>query len=262
MDDEPVPGTAFFCVDGAGRTLDGAPRCDERRPYRGNLDRICSDLCKSYPELDLGKYSHLSNGFDPEDFEGVQAERFDKFTIIHAGNFYEQRSARLFLLGLWRWLERDRQALASTQVLFVERKDPDSTAAIRELGLQDTVTQTGVLPHRRMVASMLGADLLLLVPGPGEGTMPEKIFEYLASRKPVLTIAVEGVARELVCRAGIGSVIYLSDVEGLAAELARLRQAIVGHLFPYPDTIYLLRQYDRRCIAGRLASALDRVIGS
>jgi glycosyltransferase involved in cell wall biosynthesis len=220
-----------------------------------------ADFCKSYPELDLGKFSHLPNGFDPEDFEGVQAERFDKFTIVHAGNFYEKRTARPFLLGLRRWLERDRQALASTQVLFVGRKDPDSTAAIRELGLQDTVTQTGVLPHRRTVASMLGADLLLLVPGPGEGTMPGKIFEYLAARKPVLTIADEGVARELVCRAGIGSAIYLSDVEGLAAELARLRQAIIAHLFPYPDTTELLRQYDSRCIAGRLASVLDRVVG-
>jgi len=218
------------------------------------------DFIRNYPGLDVGIFSHLPNGFDPEDFECVEAERFDKFTIVHAGNFYEQRSARPFLLGLRRWLECDKQALASTQVLFVGRKDPDSTVAIRELGLQGTVIQTGVLGHRQTVANMLGADILLLVPGPGVGTMPGKVFEYLAARKPILTIADEGVARELVRRTGTGSTVHPSDIAGLAAELARIREAIVARSFPYPDTTQLLRQYNRRCIAGLLASVLDEMM--
>lgn len=218
------------------------------------------DFVGRYPELSPASFTHLPNGFDTDDFQGVQPKHFEKFTIVHAGNFYECRSARPFLVGLRRWLEREPQARATSQVLFIGRKDPDSTAAIGELGLEDIVLQTGILPHSQTIASMLGADLLLLVPGPGKGTMTGKIFEYIAARKPVLTIADEGAARELVCRAGIGPAVDPSDVDGLSFKLEGLWRTICAGAFPYPDTTELLQQYDRRYTAGRLASVLDRVV--
>ena len=188
-----------------------------------------------------------------QDFENAVSLQFDKFTIVHAGNFYEQRSARPFLVALRCWLDEEPQARASTQVLFVGREAPDSSQSIVELGLEDVVAQVAAVSHSRAVQYMLGADLLLLVPGPGSGTMPGKTFEYLAARKPVLVIADEGPARRLVNSTSIGSVVSTTDGKRLARELSRLRRVIAAGAFPYPETSELLNLYDRRRIAGQMA---------
>lgn len=212
-----------------------------------------SDLLEKYPDLPEKRIIYLPNGFDPQDFENVVSLQFDKFTIVHAGNFYEQRSARPFLVALRCWLDEEPQARASTQVLFVGREAPDSSQSIVELGLEDVVAQVAAVSHSRAVQYMLGADLLLLVPGPGSGTMPGKTFEYLAARKPVLVIADEGPARRLVNSTSIGSVVSTTDGKRLARELSRLRRVIAAGAFPYPETSELLNLYDRRRIAGQMA---------
>ena len=100
----------------------------------------------------------------------------------------------------------------------------------------------------------------VLVSAPGKRIMTREIFEHTAARKPVLTISDEGAARELVCKTGIGSVADPSDIEGLANELVKLTLTISNGSFLYPGITELLRQYDRRCIAGRLAPVLDRKV--
>jgi hypothetical protein len=99
----------------------------------------------------------------------------------------------------------------------------------------------------------------VLVSSPGKRTMTREIFEHTAARKPVLNNAGAGAAGELVCKIGIGSGADPSDVEGLVRESARLRRTISEVSYFYSDATVLLRQYDRRCIAGCIASVLDRV---
>lgn len=219
-----------------------------------------SDLLQKYPDLPENHVIYLPNGFDPQDFENAVSLHFDKFTIVHAGNFYEQRTARPFLVALRRWFDEEPEARTRTQILFVGREGADSSRAIAQFGLEDVVAQVVAVSHRRAVQYMLSADLLLLVPGPGTGTMPGKTFEYLASRKPVLVVADEGPARRLVSSARIGSVVSTTDEKGMVSELSRLRRVIAAGAFPYPDTSDLLNLYDRRRIAGLMANVFSELV--
>ena len=106
-----------------------------------------------------------------------------------------------------------------------------------------------------------GADALLLVPGPGEGTMPGKIYEYLRAGKPVLCLADEGPARELIAQAGIGWLAPSSDVEEIARVLGEVFPVLLSRSFSSPDVRSWLRTFDRREIAGRIAEHLNAVTG-
>jgi glycosyltransferase involved in cell wall biosynthesis len=217
------------------------------------------DFLRRYPTLKPDAFSYVPNGYDPEDFENVMPRSFEKFTILHTGNFYEARSPIPFLKALRVLLHGEPQLRANFQVLFVGKKDLNAEAALKEFSLEDVVRQVGSVSHASSIEYMLGADVLLLIPGPGNGTMPGKTFEYLAARKPILAIAEPGVAQELISSAGIGMVAAPDDIAGIANALRNMYRGITEKSYRYPDTSDLRNRYDRRQLAGRIAQILANV---
>ena len=144
------------------------------------------------------------------------------------------------------------------QVLFLGNAGSITAATVAKLGLSDVVKLPGTLPHRVGLQYIVGADLLLLVPGPGKSTMTGKIFEYLAVKKPILALAGEGAVKDLVLGAGLGTVVAPEDVHGIAAALHSLYCEFSngGHRC-FRATDGILKQYDRREIARRMAALFD-----
>lgn len=199
----------------------------------------------------------LPNGFDPDDFEGLERRELAGFVIVHAGTFYERRSAAPFLDGLHRWLETQPRLRQTVRVYFVGAPDENSRRLIADLGLEDVVTLVGNVLHRESLRYMVSADLLLLVPGPGEGTMTGKVFEYLAARRPILAVAGRGVVRDLVTSSGIGVCAPPEEPAAIATALASLYDQISTGAYRYPDTEALRKEFDRAQIARQTAALLD-----
>jgi glycosyltransferase involved in cell wall biosynthesis len=214
------------------------------------------DFVARYPDVPAAKFSFIPNGFDPEDFEGAQAKRFDRWTIVHAGNFYGARSARSFLEGLHRFLCERSAARGQIEVVLVGAENPSTQTDIDDLRLGDVVRQAGCVPHAESIRYMLGADALLLVPGPGRGTMPGKTFEYLAARRPILALADDGTVRSLLEETHAGIAVGAGDREAIAAAIASLFD---GRVEPRSAT-GARERYDRRNIAAAVARVLDHLI--
>lgn len=221
------------------------------------------DFLGRFPLLTPERIAYIPNGFDPEDFTGVTPEHFDSFTIVHAGTFYEARTSVPFLEGVALALAKEPGLKDNFCVVFVGQRDPVTAEAIDRLSLAEVVTQLGIVSHRRSIEHLVGADLLLLVPGPGDGTMPGKAYEYLAAQKPILALVDDGVVSELISATGTGIVVLPEDVTGIAAAILFMYHAkIAGNGIKAYGKVNddLLKQFDRREIAKKTSLLLDGLV--
>ncbi len=129
-----------------------------------------------------------------------------RFTITYTGNFFGRQSATAFLDGLDAALETEPSLRDDLLVKFVGGLKPNELTRATNGVLGSIVEHEPFLRHDDVLATQKAADLLLLYVAPGrgsEGVYTGKVFEYVASRRPVLAIAPEdNVARELLERSG------------------------------------------------------------
>jgi glycosyltransferase involved in cell wall biosynthesis len=227
-------------------------------------DHVCvtsqeykKDFLKRYPSLNFEKISYIPNGFDPSDFEALNPHKFDKFTILHAGNFYGARSAILFINAYALLLSNRPDLKSITQVVFVGNIDSSSFIKILDLGIRENIILLGEQTHNETLKLSSGADLLLLIPGPGNGTMPGKLFEYLRSGRPVYCLSTEGPAAALVRQSGGGVVETSANTSEIAESLEKMVYSVQQDRNTFKCSHEILIKYDRREIAYEIAKVLN-----
>lgn len=192
----------------------------------------------------------ITNGFDEDDFAGRTPARHEgRFTIVHTGLFAADGNP----LNLWDALAgkcaEDPAFAARLQIRLAGKTDAEIVEAIRSRGLGDKLADLGYLPHDEVVAEQLGADVLIL-PLRREPeyakVLPGKIFEYLASGRPVLGIGQEdGAAAEVLRDSGAGEMFGWDRRDGLIEFIcaARCQKSDI-------------EKYSRRVLTGKLLELL------
>ena len=162
----------------------------------------------------------IPNGCDFDDFAGLAYRPGERFRITHTGSFFGKRDPRPFL-----------QALHDSGLDAVARFLGDFRSADREwaeqLGLGDRLELIPYAPRAASLELQRDSDaLLLLIPeagGRGKGVLSGKVFEYLASGRPILAaVPPDGAAADLIRETGAGVVAPPDDVEALKAALVEL----------------------------------------
>lgn len=192
----------------------------------------------------------ITNGFDEDDFAGrTPARHEDRFTIVHTGLFAADGNP----LNLWDALAgkcaEDPAFAARLQIRLAGKTDAEIVEAIRSRGLGDKLADLGYLPHDEVVAEQLGADVLIL-PLRREPeyakVLPGKIFEYLASGRPVLGIGQEdGAAAEVLRDAEAGEMFGWDRRDGLIEFICAARRRKGD-----------IEKYSRRVLTGKLLELL------
>ena len=182
---------------------------------------VSDAISQEMRELGAARVETIPNGCDFDDFEGLEYHPGDRFRITHTGTFFGHRDPRPFL-----------SALANAEDDVVARfvgglRSADSEFAA-ELGLGERVEEIPHVPRRSALELQRDSEaLLLLLPeagGRGRTVPSGKIFEYLAAERPILAaVPPDGVAAELVRRAGAGVVVAPDDVAALTAAIEGLR---------------------------------------
>ncbi len=197
----------------------------------------------------------IANGCDFDDFAGLDYARGERFRITHTGSFFGRRDPRPFLT-----------ALAESTVDAVARFVGDFRPADREfaesLGLGDRLELHPFLPRRVALAMQRDSEaLLLLIPdagGRGKGVLSGKVFEYLASERPVLAaVPPDGAAAELIREADAGVVAAPDDPAELRAALEELASRFqAGSLDGTRLSPELRKRLDRKARVEELADLL------
>jgi len=209
------------------------------------------------------KTSVIENGADFDDFAELEHRPGDRFTIVHAGSFFGHRTPRPFLAAVRDLVERRPELRHRLLVRLVGDLRPADREWAQQLGIDGCWEETGFLPYRQSIAAERAADaLLLLIPfaqGRGDSVLSGKVFEYIASRRPILaSVPPSGVAANLLRGVEAGEVAGPENAAEISAALERMvdRWLERGGLadVDYPEAVR--ERLSRRSRARDLAAVL------
>jgi glycosyltransferase involved in cell wall biosynthesis len=213
--------------------------CDLRRPRRlapirwleDELERAClepaahvlintqqslADYRAHYPGLPEQRFSLLRNAFDRTLTNHGAAPAFDRFTLLHLGQFSRFRVADALVEALGvlvaRGIGKEDLQIATTGP-FGER----AMARAQELGVANMVQRIPGVPYPQTGPLMAAADVLVYVAEPGATQrIASKLYDYLGSPRPILALSDNPESARLLERCGGGVQVGFDDIEGLA----------------------------------------------
>jgi len=154
----------------------------------------------------------ITNGFDEEDFAAPLPARSDgEFRIVHTGLFASDGNP----LNLWKALaercKADPEVKKALRIRLAGKVDPEITEAIQAAGLGENLELLGYLSHPDSVKELRQADIVLLPLRQSpeySKVLPGKIFECIASGRPVLGIGPkDSAAGDLLRESGAGTMV-------------------------------------------------------
>jgi glycosyltransferase involved in cell wall biosynthesis len=214
------------------------------------------------PREASGRVQTITNGYDAEEVAGLPVYDGQRFDITYAGGFCCSRKATPFLRALSQLRARAPGVASQVFVRLIGGPNPPLEAEVAAFDLQGQVEFTGHLPHRRALEELARSAVLLLSVGGdyiAQISVPAKLFEYMAIRRPVLAITPPGAAAALVEESGCGVVLHPDDVDGIErAILEYYRQFQRGelHAASAPE---VLRRFERRGLTETLSRLLAGV---
>lgn len=196
----------------------------------------------------------LPNGFDEEDFEGVVPTLPEKFTITYVGTL----SPAYPVTGFISALTEIRSGGRPVALKFVGTV-PEP---IREMfPAEEDGNSPEFIPyceHPVAIRHMMDSSLLLLIipdhPS-NRSILTGKIFEYLATEKPILFLGPDdGDAARLLSLCGYQGIFGYNNVEGIRDFILRVAEGK-----PVKRSGHHL-EYSRRALTVKLGELLDRVL--
>jgi glycosyltransferase involved in cell wall biosynthesis len=144
------------------------------------------------------------------------------------------RTGYYLLHGLAIWRDRVGAEKAAQQLsLHLYGQVDDSHRALMEqLGIENLITMHGYVPHHQSVTALLEADAVFVpLHGVPEGeraralVVPGKLYEALASERPVLAALSSGDGADLITSKQAGLVVPPTDASELARALGQMIDA-------------------------------------
>ncbi len=204
----------------------------------------------------------ITNGFDTDDVLHADTIRNDRFVIAHVGTLVRTRNP----VNLWKVLSdlisEHADLRNDLSIRLTGKVDLAVRNSLASSGLEKYVTYVDYLPHDKVAGEQKSASVLLLILNDtpnSKGILTGKLFEYLASGRPVLCIGPEdGDAAAIIHETRSGVTCDFDEKE-------KVRQALLNFYREYRSGTSSanrtgIEQYSRKALTAKLASILDEMI--
>ncbi|MBR5176509.1 MAG: glycosyl transferase family 1 [Bacteroidales bacterium] len=215
---------------------------------------------KDFQKITSNEVRLMTNGFDPADYRS-DSETDEFFNITLTGLFASAGNPKV----LWKVLSdkcvADKEFKSLLKIRLIGKTDADILQNIKDAGLGDNLYYPGYQPHEVAVQEQRNASFLLLClrqEPEYASAVPGKIFEYLASRRPILGIGqTDSIMAKMIRDTSSGVAYDWDDEENIRKWVDFCWDEFKnGEL---KDNTSDISRYDRRVITRQLAGYLDEM---
>ncbi len=179
---------------------------------------IGKTMAYEFEQVRCGDVHVITNGFDDDDFKLIEKSPSDDFVIVHVGSINADRNHEIFWQGLKEVCEEHPEFAKKLHIRFIGKLDYSVIESVEKYGLIEKFEQIEYVPHNQVKDYLFTADLLYLplnnTPN-SKGIISGKLFEYLATGKPILGIGhPTGDAAEIIQETQAGVIADFADMKG------------------------------------------------
>jgi glycosyltransferase involved in cell wall biosynthesis len=202
----------------------------------------------------------INNGFDKEDFQNLVPSPYNKFTIAYVGSLYSRsHNPDPFFLALRELLDEDKALEKEIQIVIAGAGLENYLETIDKLGLKNIIRWEKLVEHKIALKIMASAHLLLVLQNgtsPESSSVPGKIYEYLATRKPIMAIGSGALRDFFISEKIYGEVIDQDSISKIKKAIHKFHvQYRAGKLKTQPKR--LLEKYNSQSLTKILAEVLN-----
>jgi glycosyltransferase involved in cell wall biosynthesis len=223
---------------------------------------VSQDMADEFNGIVNRDYKLVTNGYDEEDISPLPQNQLDtKFTISHIGSINSCRNP----VGMWKMLSEmvkvNHKFAKALQIKLVGKVDIGVLKSIEENGLTPFLSRIDYMPHQDAMLEIQKSQVLLLLinntPN-AKGILTGKVFEYLGSGRPILSIGPEdGEAAVILKDAEAGQTAgYENDEE--------MRRVLTEYFTKYGEKRLESNtgnqtKYSRKALTKKIAGILDSI---
>jgi glycosyltransferase involved in cell wall biosynthesis len=210
----------------------------------------------------VSKTYTITNGVDLNLFKSNNSNLTSYFSIVYAGNFDSTRNPLSFFKALINIKKKYPNLFQNNSIKFYGNFNKIIEQQIVLHGLSNEVKQFGPINYDTVLNEISKASILLLIIHNDSNTsnfsIPAKLFEYMATGRPILAISPSGAASIIIKKYELGVCLDHSDITGIEEAIINYYKLFTsGNLktkIPNPE---VLNQYDRKFLTSKLAEIFN-----
>jgi len=217
----------------------------------------CSELEAKKPK----RIELVHNGYDEDDVIAADVKLDTDFSLVYIGSLNAARNPKILWKALSELKNENHELLKLLKIKLVGSIEEVVLQDIEEYGITEFVEKEGYLSHKEAIQYQQNAQVLLLLinntPN-SNGILTGKLYEYMASKRPILTIgpSKSDIAKVLT-ETDAGVMIDFDDVAGIKSAVVQLFDKFKNN--ELISTASGFEQYSRRVQCGVMAKILDEI---
>lgn len=203
--------------------------------------------------------SVITNGYDSHAI--VDVVKDEKFTISHIGSLLSERNPTILWESLSELIKENEDFAKDFQLNLVGVVSDTIINSIKKNGLESYLNVVGYVNHNDAIAFQKKSQLLLLIEIDSDNTkaiIPGKLFEYMISETPILSIGPkDSDVEKIIKETNTGNYFLYSEKD-------KLKSQILTYFETYKsDTLktnpIVLQKYSRKSLTQSLADILHKL---
>ncbi|NAW50222.1 glycosyl transferase family 1 [Elizabethkingia argentiflava] len=203
----------------------------------------------------------ITNGFDREKLPEGKPKN-SKFILSYIGVLEQLRNPENLWKVLVELVEENSDFAEHFELRFAGRLDDKILETLMDSRLKEGLKLLGYIPHEESVKEMEKSDILLITNFPKQessGIIPGKIFEYLATQNPILSIGPDKAdVEKILNETKAGQHFSYEDDKGI-------KSFILYHFNAWKSNTLSERsknimQFSRKNLSQKLASLLNSIV--
>ncbi len=152
---------------------------------------VTFDMANEFKVISNRKIEVITNGFALEDFKNFTSKKSNELLVFHHGSLNADRNPIKFWKFLGDIVKTNEDWKKSLKIQLVGAVDVSVQKELEKNGLSKYLQLDSFMPHSEVIEALSYATLCLLplnnTPN-AKGIMPNKLYEYLATGKPMIVI--------------------------------------------------------------------------